>query len=397
MIVSKEYLEKLLETTPSSVYVLVFCVAFVSVVISLIARGFKNGIRVSSLILMILYATIVLCTTVLFRNGPIDCKILVVTFGSYVAIDEGNSRLLEENIMNIAVFVPFGIFLTAGIERLKWWHAAIAGGCLSVVIEFMQFYFKRGSCEVDDIIHNTFGCVIGYYIVRIVVSIYYKLRPKHNASSAETNELNVFEIQQSKQAKEFVLKNGSLEFEVFADILKTAKDIPYIGSLFKLGKVAVNLMDYWFIRKLQLFLEQSETLEDEKKDDFLNSLSPDDYKKISRYLTQLLYSSEEDAKASLMGKIYRSRLMDEIDNDMMLRLCSVVNKAFLPDLEHLHEYTAENDSDDYIRDNLNALGLLQDLGNVKFPQSDNKVTPTFGNTIYQLNDIGKTLLRIKEM
>ena len=145
MIVSKEYLEKLLETTPSSVYVLVFCVAFVSIVISLIARGLKNGIRVSSLILMILYATIVLCTTVLFRNGPIDCKILVVPFGSYVAIDEGNSRLLEENLMNIAVFVPFGIFLTAGIERLKWWHAAIAGGCLSVVIELMQFYFKRGS------------------------------------------------------------------------------------------------------------------------------------------------------------------------------------------------------------------------------------------------------------
>ena len=223
------------------------------------------------------------------------------------------------------------------------------------------------------------------------------MRPKHSASSAETNELNVFEIQQSKQAKEFVLKNGSLEFEVFADILKTAKDIPYIGSLFKLGKVAVNLMDYWFIRKLQLFLEQSETLEEDRKDGFLNSLSPDDYRKISKYLTQLLYSSEEDAKASLMGKIYRSRLMDEIDNDMMLRLCSVVNKAFLPDLEHLHEYTAENDSDDYIRDNLNALGLLQDLGNVKFPQSDNKVTPTFGNTIYQLNDIGKTLLRIKEM
>lgn len=98
----------------------------------------------------------------------------------------------------------------------------------------------------------------------------------------------------------------------------------------------------------------------------------------------------------LMGKIYRSRLLDEIDNDMMLRLCSVVNKAFLPDLDHLHEYTTENDSDNYIRDNLNALGLLQDLGNVTFPQSGNKVTPTFGNTIYKLNSIGTELLRIKE-
>ncbi len=209
--------------------------------------------------------------------------------------------------------------------------------------------------------------------------------------------MNIFEIQQSKQDKDFVLKNGSLEFEVFADILKTAEDIPYIGSLFKLGKVAVNYMDYRFVRKLHFFLEQSETLEQEKKEKFLNSLSPDDNKRINSYLTQLLYSSEEDAKATLMGKIYKSRLMDEIDNDMMLRLCSVVNKAFLPDLDILAEYTKENDSDDYIRDNLNALGLLQDLGNVKFPQSGNKVTPTFGNTIYQLNEIGRTLLRIKEM
>lgn len=65
--------------------------------------------------------------------------------------------------------------------------------------------------------------------------------------------MSIFEIQLSKQDKEFVLKNGSLEFEVFADILKTAEDIPYIGSLFKLGKVAVNYMDYRFVRKLHFF------------------------------------------------------------------------------------------------------------------------------------------------
>ena len=55
--------------------------------------------------------------------------------------------------------------------------------------------------------------------------------------------MNIFEIQQSKQDKVFVIRNGSLEFEVFADILKTAEDIPYIGSLFKLGRVAVNKFD----------------------------------------------------------------------------------------------------------------------------------------------------------
>ena len=208
--------------------------------------------------------------------------------------------------------------------------------------------------------------------------------------------MNIFELQQSAQDKEFVLKNGSLEFEVFADILNTAGDLPYIGSLFKLGKVAVNYMDYRFVRKLHFFLEPSEQVGPEQKKEFLDSLSEPDNKKISGYLTQLLYSSEEDAKASLMGKIYRSRLLGEIDNNMMLRLCSVVNKAFLPDLDHLAEYVEDNDSYDYIRDNLNSLGLLQDLGGVYQKDDGEWKGMGFGPAIHRLNDIGKELLRIKE-
>lgn len=209
--------------------------------------------------------------------------------------------------------------------------------------------------------------------------------------------MNIFQIQQSKQDKEFVLKNGSLEFEVFADILKTAEDIPYIGSLFKLGKVAVNYMDYRFVRKLHFFLEQSESVEPEKKEKFLNSLSPDDNKRINSYLTQLLYSSEEDGKAMLMGKIYRSRLKEEIDNDMMLRLCSIVNKAFLPDLEHLREYVEDNSSYDYVRDNLNSLGLLRNLGGTYQKENGEWAGVGFGPAIHRLNNVGNELLRIMLM
>lgn len=208
--------------------------------------------------------------------------------------------------------------------------------------------------------------------------------------------MNIFEILQSKDDREFVLKNGSLEFEVFADILEKTADLLYLGSLFKLGKVAVNYMDYRFVRKLHFFLAESENIEPEKKEKFLNSLDEKGYKRINSMMTHLLYSAEEDRKATLMGKIYRSRLMGEIDDEMMLRLCSMVNRAFLADLDHLKKYIEENDSDDYITDNLNSLGLLQDLGNVTFPQQGNHITPTFGNTIYKLNCIGRELMRIKD-
>lgn len=206
--------------------------------------------------------------------------------------------------------------------------------------------------------------------------------------------MNIFEIQQSKQDKEFVMKNGSLEFEVFADILKTAEDIPYIGSLFKLGKVALNYMDYCFVRKLHYFLAESDNIEPEKKEEFLNGLDKKDYKRINAMMTQLLYTADEDGKATLMGKIYRSRLMEEIDNNMMLRLCSVVNKAFLPDLEHLHEYVEDNSSYDYVRDNLNSLGLLRNLGGTYQKENGEWAGVGFGPAIHRLNDVGKELLRI---
>lgn len=206
--------------------------------------------------------------------------------------------------------------------------------------------------------------------------------------------MNIFEIQQSKQDKEFVLKNGSLDFEVFADILETAKDLPYINSLFKLGKVAVNFMDYRFVRKLHFFLEQSDTIDDSRKNKFINGLSEFDYRRINAYLTHLLYSSEEDGKAVLMGKIYRCRLIEEIDNDMMLRLCSIVNKAFLSDLNHLTEYIEDNNKYDFIRDNLYSLGLLRDLGGTYQKEDGEWAGMGFGPSIYRLNDVGKVLLKI---
>lgn len=211
------------------------------------------------------------------------------------------------------------------------------------------------------------------------------------------NIMNIFEIQRSKEDKEFVLKNGSLEFEVFADILKTAGDLPYISSLFKLGKVAINYMDYRFVRKLHFFLEQSENLEPEKKEKFINSLSEKDYKRINAMLTHLLYSAEEDGKALLMGKIYRSRLLEEIEDEMMLRLCSVVNKAFLTDLNHLEEYIEDNNNYNYVRDNLFALGLLRDMGGTYQNDKGEWIGLGFGPSIFRLNDVGRELLRIKNL
>ena len=58
-------------------------------------------------------------------------------------------------------------------------------------------------------------------------------------------------------------------------------------------------------------------------------------------MIHLLSTAEEEDKATIMGSIYKARLMNRINNNEMLSLCSVVTRAFLPDLKRLPDYLEE--------------------------------------------------------
>lgn len=204
----------------------------------------------------------------------------------------------------------------------------------------------------------------------------------------------IFDLQQSRADVDFVIKNADLDIEVGAHVLETLINFPYVGSLFKLGQVALSYIDYRFFKKLGRFLKHAYEIPEEKIMKFLEDLSPKDKKRISEYMTQLLYSVEEEEKASIMGKIYVRRVLGDIDNDMMLRLCSIVSRAFISDLSYLGEYQKVTDTNTYVTDNLVALGVLADAGNL-YEESDEGWTSTgFGPTKHMLNEIGITLYQI---
>lgn len=66
---------------------------------------------------------------------------------------------------NVIGFIPFGFILPALIRGLRKGFGVIFLGCfLSAGIECMQFILKVGSCDVDDVILNTAGVIIGYLL-----------------------------------------------------------------------------------------------------------------------------------------------------------------------------------------------------------------------------------------
>ena len=78
--------------------------------------------------------------------------------------------------MNAVIFIPMGMMLGSLLRVKGSWLFTLLIGCgISVTIEALQFFFMRGFSEVDDVMHNTVGCVIGWFVVGSFLLIVKKL------------------------------------------------------------------------------------------------------------------------------------------------------------------------------------------------------------------------------
>ena len=87
-------------------------------------------------------------------------------FMKYIWDNDALGRAARLNIFgNIIAFIPFGIYLPYTSEsKLGFISTFLYTFSLSLTIELVQLITKVGSCDVDDIILNALGGVIGYIL-----------------------------------------------------------------------------------------------------------------------------------------------------------------------------------------------------------------------------------------
>lgn len=75
---------------------------------------------------------------------------------------------------NVFAFSPFGALLPfVRKQKTGFISVLFETFCFSFVIESMQLIFRVGVFDVDDLLMNTIGGVIGYIVYKIVRKIYY--------------------------------------------------------------------------------------------------------------------------------------------------------------------------------------------------------------------------------
>jgi glycopeptide antibiotics resistance protein len=155
---------------PESVLYLALLILCLGCTLLLMRFGFKRGLRYSLALLLAIYVVLLYCSTVFFRPPYHEPQYNLIPFWSYFAIVEGKEDLLSENLLNLIVFVPIGLLL-GFIYRKGWLFTLMIGAGLSVGIEFFQFVLMRGFSEVDDVLHNTLGCMLGYGLAVLLSDI----------------------------------------------------------------------------------------------------------------------------------------------------------------------------------------------------------------------------------
>ena len=141
----------------------------VGVLILIWWKGLRRGSRYGIVLLLAEWICLVLCAIVIFRSTDAERGYNLIPFWSYWDYGEHSyfMEMFGENVLNVLLFVPIGFLAGCGLERMTFKKVLFLGGGMSVFIELLQFIFKKGFCETDDVIHNVLGCMIGYGLWRV--------------------------------------------------------------------------------------------------------------------------------------------------------------------------------------------------------------------------------------
>lgn len=126
---------------------------------------FKKTKKIGVGILFIIYMEVLLQTAFFSREAGSRKGIDLTILSTWGKTAQEHAYFIE----NIMMFVPLGILLPMLFKKIrKLQYCVLTGFLCSCTIEVSQLITQRGFCQLDDVITNTVGAVVGWMIWQCV-------------------------------------------------------------------------------------------------------------------------------------------------------------------------------------------------------------------------------------
>ncbi|MBO5569415.1 MAG: VanZ family protein [Clostridia bacterium] len=145
---------------------------------------------------------LILWITILSRDKLIGTQVTYHLFHALISFlkEIQRGRVGANFLGNIVLFIPVGVLVPIVADWRQLWKTAVIGFAFSLLIETLQLITSRGCFDLDDVILNGLGTVIGFGIYRAVEKLFTKtdLNAADNADNiALTNVVNNKEIKET--------------------------------------------------------------------------------------------------------------------------------------------------------------------------------------------------------
>lgn len=136
-------------------------------------EGFHKG-QLVAILLLLCYLGGLAAVTLGMRVGSeyrtgVQTQLLLAFWEAWNAF---TPQVWLNPLLNIAMFIPFGILLPLAAKPFRRWYLALAAGMgTSFLIETLQYLLGRGQADVDDLFCNTLGVMLGYCLCMIGLNV----------------------------------------------------------------------------------------------------------------------------------------------------------------------------------------------------------------------------------
>lgn len=125
----------------------------------------RDPVRISRMLLLV-YVLVLLETAFFSREPGSRHSVDLTLFETWGHSAVSHAYFIE----NIVMYLPFGVLMPCSFPRMKRAGVCVAAGFFSsVFLELSQLVTRRGYCQLDDVLTNTAGALIGWLIWRLAI------------------------------------------------------------------------------------------------------------------------------------------------------------------------------------------------------------------------------------
>lgn len=130
-------------------------------------RG-KSEVSLPAVTCLVMYLAIILAITYFGRESGSRIGMDLKLFSTWGINTRNNAYVVE----NVLLFIPYGFVLAwADVKQRHFLPNLLTGALTSLAIECMQLVTQRGFFQIDDILTNILGTILGFICFQLVNGI----------------------------------------------------------------------------------------------------------------------------------------------------------------------------------------------------------------------------------